>query len=348
MARLALFAAVVALIAAPVAEAQTQRPIPRPIPRPQPAPPRATTPPRPQPRPPAQPPRPRRPTPRRPAPTPPPPLPASILNELATTCAAGRGGYTGSTGRESTVAADFTGDGVTDYLIDARAVQCATPAPDPNRFSIVLMVGWQGDYQPVIRRQVHDLQLDRDGDAATLWLEVSGSECGRLPASQRCRRRVDWNPQGNQFVYGRTLYIDAQGQLSERPSFPAVPSYVPAEFARSAFSLGRGPRGGCDRFYREQHQVLQRAYTENNPDTLAGVVTSLDCDTDMGWFLLGHAAELYGLPEAAYAYYDRAIRRHNQFTLALHSSCVLPSLGACWGLDIPALSQAGMTRTRAR
>ena len=271
-----------------------------------------------------------------------------ILDELAAVCAFGRGGYTGDTGHESVTTGDFNGDGVQDYFIDSRKVQCARGEPTGDVFDAILMVSGSGSFQKVVTARAHDATVERNGDNAVLYLELSGQPCGRAPAQQHCRNRMDWRPDLGQFVYGETLYIDAQGGLSARPAYPQMDAALPAEFARGAFSLGRGPRGGCDRFYRDHRAALTAAYNGNDANTMARITTEQDCDTDLAWFMLGRAAELFGLDDAAFAYYDRAIRRHNQITLSLHSSCVLSSLGACWGLNLPQEAQAGMTRTRAR
>jgi hypothetical protein len=281
---------------------QIPQPVPRPIPKPRPK-----TVPAPVPKPQSRPsPRTRSRPKARPAAPGRPGLPQAVQNYLQSICARA-GGRLGNAA-ESVVFADFTGDGARDYFIDQRNVRC-TGATRPQRsgaqFEASLFVTVGTGAQQAALVNVANASVDRSGAVATLWLEGVGEACGIVPAEQRCRNRLAWNPAEARMAYTERQYLDAAGRIVPGPLWPAIAADIPPAFVQGSLKLKK--KGGCTQFYRQGGNA-RIADAINSRDWNGSVrsVVDLGCSTDIAWFVLGYAAEKLGKFEAARRYYVEA------------------------------------------
>ena len=131
-----------------------------------------------------------------------------------------------------------------------------------------------------------------------------------------------------------------EGGLSYGPDYgygdqdlPAIDPRLPQEFLTGELQIGDSSGGGCEDFYgsNDWRDYVDQAWADEDWNELAGVVIDSGCESDLGYFLLGLAAEGLVLPEAAASYYQRALDLYDE---GGWDNCDAWEEDACRGLDV--------------
>lgn len=354
--RLAAFLAVCLIAAGPtLAVAQPPKPIPKPVaptpaPKPLPKPKAAPKPlPKPAAKPPARPPARPKAAPRAPA-KPRLMIPATVGTYLSELC--GRSGGRPVDPEGALQLGDFNGDGLMDYFVDQHRLRCTNGAP-PARGTLAeaaLFTGQPGSAGRVLHVSAWDSSVEREGELSWLLLVLDGDPCGFAPRRQRCRLRLDYDASRRQFRFGERVFVDRAGAVMAEPAWIPMAPDLAKGFAEGKFRLGDGPRGGCKKFYEDAayRSAMRASYEADDWNSLVRQVTGPDCDSDLGWFFLGVAAENFGKREAAVSYYRTALKRTNLKSLNYYKFCrTFEETGGCFGIDIQAQSERALARLAA-
>lgn len=136
-----------------------------------------------------------------------PPLPATAgkaLKESAAVC-------TDSGGKPDTSKAiqraDLNGDGIEDYVLDVRGIQCdgaASAYGDRDMLVTVFVGDGKGGAREAFTGSVFGMSVQGTGASAKLWLTVMGQGCGKKPARDFasetfCDRSIVWNAKTQKF-----------------------------------------------------------------------------------------------------------------------------------------------------
>ncbi|UTP39761.1 hypothetical protein M9M90_00865 [Phenylobacterium sp. LH3H17] len=126
-----------------------------------------------------------------------PPLVSAYLEQLAQAC----GGA--AAGRLSPDRVDLNRDGVDDWVVDAARRPCVKPVAGLARQGDLLTVFVSlkdGRTVPAFQAVTHGSRLERLSGVTTLWVSVSGADCGEPDPAARCDRRLAWRPEAFRFV----------------------------------------------------------------------------------------------------------------------------------------------------
>lgn len=127
-----------------------------------------------------------------------PPLVSAYLKQLAQACGAG------ATSSEAAVdRVDLNRDGVDDWVVDAARRPCARPGAAVSRQGELLTVFMSlkdGRTVPAFQAVTHGSRLERVSGVSTLWVSVSGTDCGESDPAATCDRRLAWRPEAFRFV----------------------------------------------------------------------------------------------------------------------------------------------------
>ena len=97
---------------------------------------------------------------------------------------------------------DLTGDGKDDFVFQVGGIVCPGAASlygDREKGITVYVGDGAGGAAKAFNDAVFDVKVERTGATGTLWLTVSGKQCGKPPAADFahenfCERPLVWNP----------------------------------------------------------------------------------------------------------------------------------------------------------
>lgn len=126
-----------------------------------------------------------------------PPLVSAYLKQLAQACGGGS-----TSGGPAADRVDLNRDGVDDWVVDAARRPCAKPATAASRPGDLLTVFvslQDGRTVPAFQAVTNGSRLERVSGVTTLWVSVSGADCGESDPAARCDRRLAWRPEAFRF-----------------------------------------------------------------------------------------------------------------------------------------------------
>lgn len=127
-----------------------------------------------------------------------PPLVSAYLKQLAQAC-----GEAAAAGRLTPDRVDLNRDGVDDWVVDSARRPCAKPTTAASHQGDLLTVFVSlkdGRTVPAFQAVTHGSRLERVSGVTTLWVSVSGTDCGEADPAARCDRRLAWRPEAFRFV----------------------------------------------------------------------------------------------------------------------------------------------------
>ena len=137
------------------------------------------------------------------------PLPAVVATAVKDTAAVctevgGKADTTNAVKR-----ADLNGDGIEDYVLDVRSVNCdgaASVYGDREKQVLVYVSDGKGGATEAFNDVSYGVTLEGTGPSAKLWLTVSGRSCGKPPAKdfaseKFCDRAIAWNAKTGKFDF---------------------------------------------------------------------------------------------------------------------------------------------------
>jgi hypothetical protein len=110
---------------------------------------------------------------------------------------------------EAVKRADLNGDGMEDFVLDVGSINCDGAAGiygDREKGVTVYVGDGTGGAKSAFSDSVYGATIEGTGPAATLWLTVSGQQCGKKPAADFarenfCDRSIAWNAKTQKFDY---------------------------------------------------------------------------------------------------------------------------------------------------
>jgi len=110
---------------------------------------------------------------------------------------------------------DLTGDGLPEVVVDANRFPCPKrPEVFREHAQVVTLFRGEPDGRafPVFQRAAYGTRIQRADGRVTLWITLSGADCGQQDAKSRCERQVIWSPRAARFELSPLARETSQGR----------------------------------------------------------------------------------------------------------------------------------------